>query len=91
MNNGTWSGGKGSIPRKVNKKAYDDAYDRIFKKDILEPEKDTTSEDKKKELTEFQKELTKRDLAFFNGCIVSISLSLCIYVIIFIICILLSS
>lgn len=48
MNNGTWSGGKGSIPRKINKKAYDDAYDRIFKKDILVPEEDTTSEDKKK-------------------------------------------
>jgi hypothetical protein len=91
MNNGTWSGGKGSIPRKVNKKAYDDAYDRIFKKDIPVPEKDTTSEDKKKELTEFQKELSERDLAFFYGCIVTISLSLCIYVIIFIICILLSS
>jgi len=38
MNNGAWSGGKGSIPRKVNKKTYDDAYDRIFKKDIPAPE-----------------------------------------------------
>jgi hypothetical protein len=96
MNNGTWSGGKGSIPRKVNKKAYDDAFDRIFKKDIPVPEEVTPTEDKKKEptekeLTEFQKELSERDLAFYYGCIVSISLSLCIYVIIFIICILLSS
>ena len=33
MNNGQWSGGKGSKPRKVNKKAYDAAYDNIFKKD----------------------------------------------------------
>jgi len=50
MNNGTWSGGKGSIPRKVNKKAYDDAYDRIFKKDFPIPIEVITSEDKKKQL-----------------------------------------
>jgi len=79
MNNGTWSGGKGSIPRKVNKKAYDDAYDRIFKKDIPVPEEETTTEDKKKEPTE-------NDLAFFHGCVVSISLSLIIYSVIYIIC-----
>jgi hypothetical protein len=84
MNNGTWSGGKGSIPRKVNKKAYDDAYDRIFKKDIPVPEEVTPTEDKKKEPTE-------NELAFFYGCVVSVSLSLCIYVIIYIIYKLLSS
>ena len=48
MNNGAWSGGKGSIPRKVNKKAYDDAYDKIFKKDISVPEEDTQLKIKKK-------------------------------------------
>lgn len=84
MNNGTWSGGKGSIPRKVNKKAYDDAYDRIFKKDIPVPEEVNPTEDKKKEPTE-------NELAFFYGCVVSVSLSLCIYVIIYIIYKLLSS
>jgi hypothetical protein len=77
MNNGTWSGGKGSIPRKVNKKAYDDAYDRIFKKDIPAPKEDTTPADKKKEPTE-------NELAFFYGCIVSTSLSFCLYAIIYI-------
>jgi hypothetical protein len=78
MNNGTWSGGKGSIPRKVNKKAYDDAYDRIFKKDIPVPEEETNLEDKKKEPTE-------KDLAFFYGCIASISLSFVLYSVIYII------
>lgn len=76
MNNGAWSGGKGSIPRKVNKKAYDDAYDRIFKKDIPILVEDT-SENKKKEPTE-------NELTFFYGCIVSISLSFCLYAIIYI-------
>ena len=77
MNNGAWSGGKGSIPRKINKKAYDDAYDRIFKKDTLVDEKNTILEDKKKEPAE-------NELAFFYGCIVSISLSFCLYAIIYI-------
>jgi len=42
MNNGAWSGGKGSIPRKVNKKAYDDSYEKIFKKNIEVIVKNTT-------------------------------------------------
>ena len=32
MSNGAWSGGKGSKPRKVNPKKFDDNYDRIFGK-----------------------------------------------------------
>ena len=49
MNNSEWSGGKGSKPRKVNKKAYDAAYDNIFKKDISiedKPLEDISIEDK---------------------------------------------
>ena len=32
MTNGSWAGGKGSKPRKVDRKKFDDNYDRIFGK-----------------------------------------------------------
>jgi hypothetical protein len=30
MSDGSWAGGKGSKPRKVNRKKFDDNFDRIF-------------------------------------------------------------
>jgi len=32
MSDGSWAGGKGSKPRKVDRKKFDDNYDRIFGK-----------------------------------------------------------
>ena len=32
MSNGAWSGGKGSKPRKVDRKKFDENFDRIFGK-----------------------------------------------------------
>ena len=32
MSDGSWSGGKGSTPRKVDRKKFDENFDRIFGK-----------------------------------------------------------
>ena len=32
MSGGAWSGGKGSTPRKVDRKKFDENFDRIFGK-----------------------------------------------------------
>lgn len=57
MNNGQWSGGKGSNPRKVNKRAYDEAYDSIFRKapdpvKELKPEEDITAIASEEDITD---------------------------------------
>ena len=45
MSDGSWSGGKGSKPRKVDRKKFDDNYDRIFGKS---KPRENVGKDKKK-------------------------------------------
>jgi len=44
MNDGSWAGGKGSKPRKVDRKKFDENFDRIFGK----PKRRENVENKKK-------------------------------------------
>ena len=45
MSNGAWSGGKGSKPRKVDRKKFDENFDRIFGK---KKQRENVEKDKKK-------------------------------------------
>ena len=80
MNNGQWSGGKGSNPRKVNKRAYDEAYDSIFRKapdpvEELKTEEDITDNISFEEDDMYYdkyhnfKDVENSDLKASHGCI----------------------
>lgn len=79
MNNGQWSGGKGSNPRKVNKRAYDEAYDNIFRK-APEPVEELKTEEDITDITSVEDNLLKynygidNDLKPVQGCILLIGL-----------------
>ena len=45
MSDGSWAGGKGSKPRNVDRKKFDDNYDRIFGK---KKQRENVEKDKKK-------------------------------------------